>query len=45
MRFFCFALFDSYDVLVDKVVYSYAKNKLQDKLKAYDSIGAIPYEL
>ncbi|MCR5231687.1 MAG: DUF4430 domain-containing protein [Acholeplasmatales bacterium] len=40
-----YGAFDSYDVLVDKVVYSYAKNKLQDKLKAYDSIGAIPYEL
>ena len=37
--------FDSYDVLVDKAIYSYAKNTLQGKIADYKTVTMIPYEL
>ena len=36
---------DSYDVLIDKAIYSYAKNVLHKKISAYSNIDYIPYEL
>ena len=37
--------FDKYDLLVDKVIYSYAKDKLQNKLNNYNNYSSFPWEL
>lgn len=36
---------DEYDLLVDNVIYSYAKTKLQDRISKYESATFIPYDL